>query len=158
MLNFNAIRTPLVKGLRAFTEYPVIMADQTSEPPAYPYYTMKFTTVGEPVGQQIESTNEGEVTFEQVTEMTVSLTAYSDKLEQSFDCIYKALEFFKGFGIYVLQDENIVIVRTHPITNRDTFLNVEYERRHGFDIDLRIKTVSTYDVGFIERLEFDVTD
>ena len=156
MLQLSELRTPLLKGIKSYTGATVIMADQTSKPPSYPYFTIKFTTIGGSVGQASETSVGDEITLQQVLELNVSVTAFSDKLDASFDYAFKALEWFKGFGIYVLGDENIVVVSTQPVANRDTFINVEYERRHGFDVRLRVKTESKYNVGYIEHVSIDV--
>lgn len=132
------------------------MADQTSKAPKYPYFTMKFISLGDTIGQPNESSKEADMRLEQVHELTVSISAYSNKLDESFEQAHKALEWFKGLGVYELGDENIVIVRTQPIMNRDTFLTTEYERRHGFDVVLRVKCCSSFNVGYIEHVEFDI--
>ena len=156
MLQLNEIRTPIIKGLKAHTGNLVIMADQSTKPPPYPYYTIKFTTVGETVGQASETSVGDQVTSAQVLELDMSVTAFSDKLDESFENAFKALDWFKGVGSYVLGDEDIVVVRTQPISNRDTFINIDYERRHGFDVRLRVKAESKYHVGYIERVSIDV--
>lgn len=158
MLKLNEVRTPILKGLKAFTGNTVIMADQTGKAPAYPYYTIKFITVSETIGQPNESTKQEMVQFDQVTELVVSVMSYSNLLDASFDNAYKALEWFKGIGHYVLADEKIIVVKTDPISSRDTFINVDYERRHGFDVKLRVMTRSEYDVGTIERVTVTIHD
>ncbi|WP_396631576.1 LIC_12616 family protein, partial [Lysinibacillus sp. D4B2_S17] len=70
---------------------------------------------------------------------------------ESFDKALEALEWFKGVGVYVHDESNIVVVDTQPITNRDTFTNIDYERRHGFDVRLRVMSETTFNVGYIEH-------
>lgn len=158
MLKLSEVRNPLIKGLHTFTGVPVIMGNQTGEAPPYPYLAINFTELGNAVGQIAEKVNGSEMTFIQQNELTVSISAYSDKLDASFELAYQALEWFKGMGVLDLQDANIAVIRTRPIVNRDTFLTIEYERRHGFDVNLRVATESAYDVGFIEEVKLDVED
>lgn len=156
MLKLSEIRTPIIKGLKAFTGSTVIMADQSTKPPPYPYYTIKLATVGETVGQVAEKSVGDEVTLRQVLELNVSVTSFSNKLDESFDKAFEALEWFKGVGVYALDESNIVVVDTHPITNRDTFINIDYERRHGFDVRLRVMSETTFNVGYIEHVSIDL--
>lgn len=156
MLKLSDIRTPILKGLKAFTGGTVIMADQTSKQPSYPYYTIKFTTVGDTIGQANEKSVGDEITKQQVFELDVSVTAFSNKLDESFDKAFEALEWFRGVGDYVLGDENIVVVNTQPISNRDTFINIDYERRHGFDVRIRVMSETKFNVGYIEHVSVDV--
>ncbi|MGG0666966.1 hypothetical protein ABE073_00295 [Lederbergia citrisecunda] len=156
MLELNSIRTPLIKGIKAFTGNTVIMADQAGKPPNYPYYTLKIVTAGQTIVQSAEKVVGDQVILSQVTELVVSVTSFSDKLDQSFDDAYKALEWFKGAGMYYLQDHNITIVKTYPLDNRDTFLSVDYERRHGFDVRLRVRTQTAPQVGYIEYVDLEV--
>ncbi|MEQ6856073.1 hypothetical protein AAHH17_16455 [Lysinibacillus capsici] len=156
MLKLSEIRTPILKGLKAFTGSTVIMADQSTKPPPYPYYTIKLATIGESVGQVAEKSVGDEITIRQVLELDVSVTAFSNKLDESFDKAFEALEWFKGAGTYTLDESNIVVVNTQPITNRDTFINVDYERRHGFDVRLRVAAETTFNVGYIEHISVEL--
>lgn len=153
MLELNSIRTPLVKGLKEATGNTIIMADQAGKPPKYPYFTLKFLIAGETIGQSVEKAIGDQMTFSQTTELVVSVTAISDKLDQSFEDAYKALGWFKGAGMYHLQDHGIAVVKTYKLDSRDNFMSLEYERRHGFDVRLRVNTQTTANVGFIEHVE-----
>jgi len=156
LLELNSIRTPLIRGLKGYTGNTVIMADQSGKPPQFPYYTLKFLTIGETVGQASETSVGDEITKHQVLELHVSITSFSNKLDESFDNAFKALEWFRGIGAYELEDSGIVVVNTQPVSNRDTFINIDYERRHGFDVRLRVKSETKLNVGYIEHVSVDV--
>ena len=158
MLKLSEIRTPVLKGLKAFTGNTVIMADQATAPPAYPYYTLKITMVGDTIGQANESLAGDEVTMQQVMELNMSITSFSNKLDASFDNAFAALEWFKGLGSYELGDEGIVVVDVQPIQNRDTFINIDYERRHGFDVRLRVTKEAAFNVGYIEQVSVEMKE
>ncbi len=152
MINLSAIRNPIVKGLRDSTGLTTIIADQSAEQPPYPFIGLKFTTTGLSVGQAAEGMEGYDATIEQDLELVLSATSYSDDLDESFNNAQKALAWFKGAGWLSLSDVGITIVRTEPMTNRDTFLSIEYERRHGFDVRLRVKGKAEYEVDIIEQV------
>ncbi|PIC73340.1 hypothetical protein [Sporosarcina sp. P17b] len=156
MLDLNRIRTPLIKGLKEATGNTVIMADQSGKPPQYPYFTLKILSAGQTVGQCTETVVEDDVVLSQATELVVSVTSYSDKLDQSFEDIHKAFGWFKGTGMYQLQEQSVAIVKVQPIDSRDNFVSIEFERRFGFDVRLRVTTQTQVHVGFIEHVGVEV--
>lgn len=149
MIDLNSIRNPIVSGLRTYTGIVTIMAEQSSQQPSYPFYGLKFTTPGVSVGLVTEYQDGENTVVEQDLELILSVTSYSHKLDESFNNAYKALEWFKGKGWLALSDIKIHVVRIEPMTNRDTFLNIEYERRHGFDVRLRVRGQVQYLAGSI---------
>lgn len=152
MIEFSSYRSVLIKQIKAITGIETIMSETSGKQPPYPFIGLKFTTIGEEVGRET-SYIEGTTEFtEQDIEIVLSVTTYSDKLEVSADTAYKAYTFFKKSGVDALSDNRIVVVKIEQITNRDTFINIDYERRHGFDVRLRVRGQLTNEVAPIEAL------
>ena len=45
LIDLDAIRTTIVKGLKEYLKIPVIRSNQTGEPPAYPYLSYTITNL-----------------------------------------------------------------------------------------------------------------
>ncbi|MDA6161943.1 hypothetical protein OSK10_27180, partial [Escherichia coli] len=92
------------------------------------------TLAGQGIGQVTEAMDVeiGLSNIEQDTEMILSITCHAADIEEAHDLAYKARSYFLGKGHIELSDQNITVVDALAITNRDVFLNIEYERRYGF--------------------------
>lgn len=152
MIDIASIRIPIVNGLQAHTGATTILAEQSSHQPPYPFIGIKFTLIGLPIGQVTEYQVGRSTVIEQDLELVLSVTSTSDEIESSVNLAYKALEWFKGKGWLSLSDSNIHVVRVENMTNRDVFLNIEYERRQGFDVRLRVRGQASFLPGTIEEI------
>lgn len=154
MIKLNDIRQPIIKGLKGYTGTIAITAETTAKQPDYPFIALKFTTPGQSVGQVAE-TVEGDNTgvIEQDLELIVSITCHAKDVAEAHDLAQIARGYFLGKGNIDLSDVNITVVEALAITNRDVFLNIEYERRYGFDIRLRVRGRETFEVDVIESVE-----
>lgn len=152
MIDIATIRIPIVNGLQEHTGATTILAEQSSHQPPYPFIGIKFTLTGLPIGQVTEYQEGLNTVIEQDLEIVLSVTATTDGIESAANLAYKALEWFKGKGWLSLSDSNIHVVRVENMTNRDVFLNIEYERRQGFDVRLRVRGQSTYISEVIEEI------
>ena len=155
MIKLTEIRQPIIRGLRSYTgAKAVVMADTTGKQPEYPFITIKFTLTGEGAGQAIDSfDSKAETqTTEQDMEMVMSVTCLGDDVAVAHDLAHKARAYFLGKGHLELADEHITVVDVMSITNRDVFLNIEYERRYGFDVRIRVRGRDTYAIEVIEKV------
>lgn len=152
MIDIASIRIPIVNGLQAHTGATTILAEQSSHQPPYPFIGIKFTLTGLPIGQVTEYQDGRSTVIEQDLEIVLSVTATTDEIESATNLAYKALEWFQGEGWLSLSDSNIHVVKVENMTNRDVFLNIEYERRQGFDVRLRVRGQSSYLPGTIEEI------
>ncbi|MFJ7841586.1 LIC_12616 family protein [Lysinibacillus sphaericus] len=154
MIKLIEIRQPIIKGLRGYTGATTITAETTAKQPEYPFIALKFTTAGQSVGQVAE-TVEGYATgvIEQDLELVVSITCHAKDISEAHDLSHKARAYFLGKGNIDLSDVNITIVEALAITNRDVFLNIEYERRYGFDVRLRVRGRESFDIDVIESID-----
>lgn len=152
MIDIASLRKPIVNGLEAYTGVTTILAEQKAHQPPYPFIGIKFTTTGLPVGQVTEYLDGENAVIEQDLEIVLSVTATTDEIESATNLAYKALEWFKGPGWLRLSDLDINVVRIESMTNRDVFLNIEYERRQGFDVRLRVRGQYSYISEIIEEI------
>lgn len=152
MIKYDDWYLPLADGLENYVVHPVIQAETKHKQPPYPFIAIKQTSSAIGVGQPSISTDNDTQTIEQDYEMVLSLTAHSDAIESATDLANKARNYFLGKGTVELSDAYIAIVDVLPATNRDVFLNIEYERRIGFDVRLRVRDTETYNIDVIEQV------
>lgn len=133
------------------------MGDTTGDVPEFPYTSMKFTLSGAEVGLPSNEVQELSDKFvmdtEQDMEFTISFTCHGDTNENSFNLAMRAKEYFNGLGTLQLSEYNIAIIETTPVSNRDVYLTIEYERRYGFDLRIRVRAKSNYSVDIIDSVE-----
>lgn len=152
MIQYDDIWIPLQNGLSRYLGIEVIQAEGLGKKPEYPFVTMKKITNAIPIGQSVSKMNlEEKMILEQDIEMVFSLTVNANTIENADDYAMKARSYVEGLGYYELQDHNITVVDVLPSTNRDVFMTVDYERRVGFDVRLRVRGRDTYAIEAIEK-------
>lgn len=143
---------PLQQYLSSYTGAITIQAETTGKQPPYPFIAVKQTSpaigVGQPAIKNVGTTQ----SIEQDYEMVLSFTAHGAAIESATDTAQKAHLYFLGKGAIELSDHNIAIVDVLPSTNRDVFLNIDYERRVGFDVRLRLRVQESYEIDVIEKV------
>lgn len=159
MLSIDEIRSTIIRNLKLTTGITTIVAEQSSEQPPYPFVTVKFTTLGKNIGRITQYMKDDGQYTEQDIEMILSVTSFSadteDEIDQATDNAYKALQFFELDGIETLQDNNIAVVETTELTNRDTFISIEYERRAGFDVRIRTRAQLVKEIDTIDTVNIN---
>lgn len=156
MVNLDAVRSTLTKGLRDYLGIPVIKSNQTSEPPLYPYCSYTITTLASANNGTWGKYDDGvsRIPFTQ----TWSITIMSDNASESMDLAIKAREWLNYAGRMYLNDNGVIVQKTLDITNRDNLLTVEYEYRNGFDCVISVMSEITDDnKEVIEVVEFPNT-
>lgn len=149
MINYDDIWIPLQTGLEKYVGKPVIQAETGGKQPPYPFISIKDTSAFN-IGQPAITNNVETQTIKQDIEMVLSLTVHAKTIEESKDLSMKAQGYFLGKGAIELADSDIAIADVLPATNRDVFLTIDYERRYGFDVRLRIQGQETYGIDVIE--------
>lgn len=132
MIDFDAIRKTVVKGLKDYLNISVIRSNQTGELPSYPYLSYTITT---PLsanngtwGKYEDGTDRKPVT------QTWSLTVQSDDMREAMELTIKAHEWFDHVGRAYLNDNDVIVQSITGVSNRDNMLTIEYEYRNGFDV------------------------
>ena len=144
------IRELMVKGLHEYTGLIAIDTDNPNKKPKYPYFSFKFTTIRQNIGENgaysydvVESLDSKfkhdvleKATFQ--PHVVISFNAYSKDLSECQEKTLKAWEWFKVVGRGVLSNNNIVIVNVGNIQDRSIHIVDHYEYRQGFDIEIRV--------------------
>lgn len=132
MINYRQIETIIVEGLKAHLGCEVIMANQNSPAPDYPYvsYTVMTPKVANngTYGEWEDGVKRKEV--QQIWSFTVQ--AKTDT--ESKVLALSANEYFSEVGNLYLSDNGIVAQLVGAITCRDNLISIGYEYRNGFDV------------------------
>ncbi|MGY3186449.1 phage neck terminator protein [Lysinibacillus sp. TE18511] len=153
MFRYDDVWLPLQSGLSRYTGIEVIQADGMGKQPPYPFFSIKNISPAIGVGQATEYVEDNIMTIEQDVEIILSITCNAGKIEDAEDYSNKARGYFLGKGSIELSDVNIAVVEVLDANNRDVFLTVDYERRVGFDIRLRVRGRESFEVDVIKSIE-----
>lgn len=153
----------VIQELQAYLEKPVIYANQNRPKPEYPFLTYSITaTYIKGLGREIREVevvaSESEIFDYDIEEniidqaqFTVSVTAYGDNPSSAMQLSIDARDFINGQGRDILRPKQVVIVEVGNITNRDTLLVDDYERRSGFDVRFRVVRENKFRYETIEE-------
>lgn len=151
----------IVNLLQAHISCPVILADQAAPKPPYPYVGIKETSpfipqpgqpniTDEPLSQDIR-----QVATSQPTKV-LSVTIYSDSFQTAETLSQQVHDWFSFTGERQLKEAGFVVVNVTAITNRDSLIIDDYERRRGFDVTLRFTHVQESVVEAIEDVQIEM--
>lgn len=159
LVNYEAKRQAVVKGLSAYLGCPVIRTNQTAPQPEYPFVSYTVTTVmGENKGTYEEYEDDtARKTFTQIW----SISALSNDSVESVELATKARAWFDFVGTTFLNDNNVIVQSVGSVTNRDNILTVEYEYKNGFDVVFVLDDVVINDLeqtGWIETVKINETE
>lgn len=147
LIKHSDIRDKLVTGLHNFTKLLVVQQSSTGKQPAYPFITYSvnnpYLQLGQPEhyteetdGSTIERNKEH---YEQVYSFTVA----SKDEDEAMDMCLLAIQYFKFYGVQELKDHNIAVVKVSNLSARDNMITINYERRYGFDVRIRVASEET---------------
>ena len=132
----------IVSHLHRYLNIPVTPANQVHKKPSYPFITYDLITPvieGNTFSNYEYSSTDETKTHKKVLEpeAVISFTAHHKNMFDALEVAEKAWEYLNHVGYDDLAMLNVVIVKTHNITDR-TILDVdEYEYRYGFDVRIR---------------------
>ena len=162
-IDFTQLRSDILKELNNhIAPTKAIIQDQNGPRPQYPFLTCKFSTPYSPqqgqaleTGKAIVSNNldfkfDYQYTREEQPKITISITAYSETLDEAETKAMLAYRWFDFIGYEYLKEKDLIVVDRTDIQERDTLIIDDYERRKGFDVVLR--TVDT-DTRVVETIE-----
>lgn len=157
MIEFEAIERAIRTGLEEYLASkgytcPVIVANQHSPAPSYPYTSYTITTV-KSAHKGTHSVGEDGTRYKQLVQ-TWSFTVQSDKETEAVAISLHAHDWFDLVGNVYMSDNGIVAQHVGSISGRDNMLSIQYEHRKGFDVDfLLVYAISKEDsenAGYIE--------
>jgi len=143
--------------------HPIVLRDQTNPKMDYPFIAYKFITKlgnepGQPILDSSIVTEEGEDWFKYTHKkhynMILSLTSYSNSEIESNNVIEELYDFMTFTGLTLFKNKNIIIKNIGDITERDTLIIDDYERRFGFDVEFRITKELIKLIETIEDVEY----
>lgn len=141
------------KQIRSVTnQMPLLEQQSIKEVPDYPYGSY---SVLNPY-LNVKTYREDQDKMIQSIEITLSYTFYG---RSSFEIIALAQKTLTNFEHratkQVLWDNGIAVIDMANLQNRDTFLTVDIERRVGFDIRLRVNSISSKVLSDIITVELE---
>ena len=169
MIDMAALQTRIVAGLRVHLQplgvTAVIERDQNAPAPQYPFVGFKWIAIAPEPGQPRRTRrvvpaqdprweHDVQYTYIRNPVMTLSVTAYDRDGTTIHGIAQAAHDWFSipELGGDWLQPASAVIVEVTAITDRDTVLDEQIERRQGFDVRLRVVDVVAVTVPTIERV------
>lgn len=155
MINQRHIETTIVNELQNYLNCPVILANQHSPAPRYPYVSFTVTSLKNENHGTYGTLSDGK--FFKPVRQTWSLTVQSDDDNQCSELALKAFDWFSLVGVTYLADNEIHIERLEDIANRDNLITIQYEYRRGFDVRFVITDVIDHEYETIESVKLDKT-
>lgn len=162
MINYTQIRDDVITQLKSYLNIPVVLADQNEPKPSYPHFGYKVINpyssedgLAAETSEAIASLDENfdydiKYTRSELPTMTISITTYSNTVDQAETIALSAASWFKFLGYEYLKSKNVVVVEVTDIQDRDTLIVDDYDRRRGFDVKLRVISQLTNIVSNIE--------
>lgn len=154
LIKHSEIRDPLVFGLHNYMDLLVVQQSSIGDQPEYPFCTYSVTSPYLQLGQPEHYTDVQERSIEHY-EQVYSFTIASTDEDEAMDLCLKAVQYFKFYGVQELKDKNIVVVKISNVTARDNMITINYERRYGFDVRVRVASEEVQEVTeVIEAIKF----
>lgn len=153
MLQYEDIRVTIVEGLEAVTGGLVIEMNGGGDIPPGDFMTYTFVGGFESTGGQPIIIQQGGQQYRRETvTFTVSFTCYADDSDVAMVNAMRARDWFKMAGRELLKDTlDVIVIEIGEIQNRDINIGEEWERRQGFDVELRATDLVISDLtGWIE--------
>lgn len=169
MIDMTTLQARIVTGLREhlqpFGISAVVERDQDAPAPPYPFVGIKWTTITPEPGsgrrerglvQAEDPRFEHDIQYTYVRNpvLTLSVTIFDRDGTQVHDIAQAAHDWctIPELGGDWLEPTGAVIAEVTAITDRDTVLDEQIERRQGFDVRLRVVDVVAVTVPTIERV------
>lgn len=93
------------------------------------------------------------MTKETHVEMVVSVTVHDKDPDRAYGACFDAISLFDFKGRDELRDAGVIVVGITNAQIRDTFLTIDYERRVGFDVRIRVTSLDEMTIDYIETAE-----
>ena len=152
MINYKDIVATVNKVIKGETGNYAVPQNTTEQQPKYPFTTYTITSPYIAGRGAVE----GDTVTESV-EIVLSLTFVSDDRFQPPSMAQQVASSFKHPKIQTqLREQGVIFVRNDGFGNRDTFITIETEFRHGFDLRLRVQNTTIKESESIENIEIEM--
>lgn len=166
MINYTQVRDAIVTNLTAYMGIPVAMSEQNAPKPPYPYLTCKFPGLYIPStshAAELQATVPGSEGFQYDIQLTrleqmtfiLSVTAYSEAMDEAENKIYQALDWFNYTGYQTLKSNGLIVFNITQVQDQDTLIVDDYEHRKTFDVTLRIASETIRTLETIESVQYN---
>lgn len=149
----SAFNRPVRVGLQSLDKPLKAGTDETD----YPFYGWNIVS-----GRQVQNAPYEEADEEKITrksaeswEWTILFGCISDDMYTSMDGAQRLHNWFNDTGKYTLKSIGQAFVSIGSVTQRDAFLQVNYERRYGFEVTIRMGRVVTTEIVYIEKANIE---
>lgn len=139
----------IVTLLEQYAGCPVVLTNQTSPVPPYPYISYTIIT---PVHHVDGTYCMKDGVYYQPMQQTWSFTAHSDDCRACQRLGMKLYDFFARAGRQSLYREQIAVSSKTDLIQRDNLLTIQFEYRCGMDVTFRLMHQIEVDEGSIENL------
>jgi len=148
MLVIADIESKIVTELEKYVGCTVVMSNQTSPSPPYPYISYTIIT---PVHNENGTYCMKDGVYYQPMLQTWSLTAHSDDNRVCQRLGMRMYDFFARSGRMNLNNIGTAISSKTDLMNRDNYLTIQYEYRLGMDVTFRLMHQLDMAEGTIEQ-------
>ncbi|MFE0394749.1 LIC_12616 family protein [Paenibacillus lactis] len=159
MIPFEQIRKVMIEGLTSHLGVPIIELDGRGETPPYPFMTYSFTDEGSPIGHMAVTAGGDQLIHFGTVSISVAFQSYTRTRLDSVELANRARDWFLTEGHWVLKDgAGAVVFDVGPSQNLDLQIGEEWERRNGFEVDLRAANVITAPLQPIDEVNLKGVD
>ena len=142
MIQFELIRQVLIEGMTAHLGVPVIELDGKGKLPPFPFMTYSFTDEGSPIGHMAVTAVGDQLIHSGTVTLSVAFQSYAKSRLESVNQANRARDWLMTDGHWLLKDNTgAVITEVGATQNNDLQIGEEWERRNGFELNLRAPNV-----------------
>ena len=149
-MNSNQVKDLIAIGINTDFSELFIEAEQVHKKPNYPFATFQVIMAHSNEyehdnikTERIPNTVDPNFNYDirktkvEQPQMTMSINAYSLSAEDANDLAQRIKDWLDFKGDIYLSSNNITVIESEDITQRDILIVDNYERRYGFDVRLR---------------------
>ncbi|MGN7359461.1 phage neck terminator protein [Paenibacillus sp. SAF-054] len=152
MIPYNDIRKVWVQGLKVLLKLDVINMNGGADMPKTAFLAYNLFPNEEPSsGRIMVSQHNGKQLLQETVNFTVSFLSYADDNVTSTLNAMRVRDWFKTDGREALKDMDVIVTSIGNVENRDINIGPEWERRMGFDVELRTTDTTEQAVIPIEK-------
>jgi len=129
------LETEIIRALEGYTGCTVVLTNQVTPVPAYPYISYTITTPAEYEGGTYCRQHD---IYYLLYLQTWSVTMHSDDNDACQRLGLRMYDFFRRGGREILYRKNIAVASLTNLTTRDNLLTVQFEYRTGLDVTFRL--------------------
>lgn len=138
MIEQKTINVIITEGLRGITGCEIVKSNLAGTPiPSYPYISFTILNSDTRKGTYSVGVSGRYIPVKQ----NWSFTVQGKDDDEAFRIALLAKDWLEETGRRQLGDQDVIVESVGAITNRDTFLTVDYEYRKGFDVVLSLMNI-----------------